>query len=267
MEQETNVNGTVICAARTRAETPWWVRLARRLGFCGSDSPSLRDPSGNSNEGGSVHTEGPKSNGSPVCGEGNLCNRDPESTASGQGENASQGSADNSPPGRGEDEQGCVSGRVEGAPPQPQTRLKLLHVDNSPQDLAFIRQILHEHDVTSCTSLQQAYVLVRERGLFDCLLLGLDFPGMSGADAADAWRMQGCDRIPVLALSDTTDPITKAKCMMTGSSANRFVPKNLISNTGLLERQIREAIRHQQQRLERGISGVFDIVDRLWVDG
>lgn len=138
--------------------------------------------------------------------------------------------------------------------------MKILHVDDSPSDQALVSELLESHHVTPCQTLQQAYVLVREH-LYDCLLLDLGMPGMDGAEAAEQWRTHGCDRIPLLVLSDTKDPVTRAKCMMSGSHANRFVSKDALTTDGLLERQIREAIRHQHARMERGVSGVFEVVD------
>lgn len=138
--------------------------------------------------------------------------------------------------------------------------MRILHIDDSPSDQLLVSEVLGpQFEVTPVPRLQDAYVLMRAGAPFDCLLLDLDLPGRRGIEATREWRIHGCDRIPMIALSGTSDPVTRALCMMAGSPCNSFFSKHDIDKSGRLQRAIMQAIDHQHKRLDRGVSGVYDV--------
>lgn len=140
--------------------------------------------------------------------------------------------------------------------------MRLLHIDDNESDLAMVKEILVGHEVVSSTSLEEAFEIIRQGPLFDVLLLDLHMPGYTGAEAILHWRQEGCDRIPVVVLSGIASARTIASsCMSSGAPGNVFADKNKLTKDNYLLGRIQEAIAHQAERMKRGVSGIFPILD------
>jgi diguanylate cyclase (GGDEF)-like protein len=159
------------------------------------------------------------------------------------------------------------------APIIAKTQLDILMVEDDPDDVYLIRQLLAEdsrrrYSLSTAASLRQASSVLDE-GTFDLVLLDLGLPDSSGLDTLRLLKDQSRS-LPVVVLTGAHDDELGERAIMEG--AEDYLPKALVSGF-LLKRSINYAVeRHRllheiRQRAEQdpltGLPNRFMIYDKL----
>lgn len=112
----------------------------------------------------------------------------------------------------------------------PARRLRVLVVDDTPVNLLLARTLLARggHDVVTATSGQTAIDVLTGGGRFDCMLLDVEMPALSGYETARRLRAlegeKGWKHLPVIAVTANTSPEDKAKCLASGMDGHLAKP-------------------------------------------